>query len=189
MSKLVKQLIADELTQRYGGTDSALWIELIGVNGLATNQLRRELRAKQMRLEIVKNSLFKRAVANTPLRALGEALDGPAALVTGGTSLVDVAKVIEEWLPKIKGLKLRGAVIEGEWLDQSRVSGLSRMPTRKDMLARVVSAALSPGGNLAAILIGGGSQVAGCLKSLIEKLEKQAAEAPQEAPQEAPSAA
>ncbi|MBN2447315.1 MAG: 50S ribosomal protein L10 [Phycisphaerae bacterium] len=170
MSKPVKELITNELQSRYAEMDSALWVELIKTGGIETNDLRRDLVAKNMRLEVIKNALFRRAVADGPLSKLAEQLVGPAALVTGGDSLVDVAKTIEGWLPKLKGLKLRGAVLEGEYFDESRVEGLAKMPSKADLQARIIGMALSPGANIAGVLVSSGG-VAGCIKALIEKLE------------------
>ncbi len=171
MSRLVKDMIAKELRSRYGQLDSALWLEVIGVDGIITNQLRGELRAKQMHLEVVKNSLFRRAIGDGPLKPLADALNGPAAIATGGDSLIDVAKLIGEWLPKAKGIKLKGAVLEGEWLDEARVAGLSKMPTKRDLQAKVAAIILSPGADLASAINSGGANIAGCLKALIGKLE------------------
>lgn len=171
MSKLVKDMITKELQLRYAQLNSALWLEVIGVDGVATNKLRGELRARQMRIEVVKNSLFKRAIGDGPLKPLADALGGPAAIVTGGDSLIDVAKLIEEWLPKAKGLKLKGAVLEGEWLDESRVVGLSKMPTKRDLQAKVAAIILSPGANVAGAIDSVGGRLAGALKTLVEQLE------------------
>ena len=172
MSKLIKDMITKELRSRYGEMDSALWLEITGVDGITTNQFRGALRQKQLNLEIVKNSLFKRAIGDGPLKPLAEALSGPTAIVTGGDSLIDVAKLVQEWLPKAKGIKLRGAVLEGEWLDQSRVTGLAKMPTRRDLQAKVAAIILSPGAGVAAMIDSAGAGVAGCLKAFVEKLEK-----------------
>lgn len=172
MSRLIKDMITDELRSRYGELNSALWLEITGVDGITTNRLRGALRAKQMQLEVIKNSLFKRAIGDGPLKPLADALGGPAAIVTGGDSLIDVAKLIQEWLPKAKGIKLRGAVLEGQWLDESRVAGLSRMPTKRDLQAQVAAIILSPARNVAGAVDSGGANLAACLGSLIEKLEK-----------------
>lgn len=172
MSKLVKGMMEQSLSGRYAQLDSALWVELVGADGLTTNSMRRALRSKNMRIEVVRNALFRRACSSGPLSRLAESLEGPSALVTGGDSLIDVAKVIEEWLPKIAGLKLRGAVLEGEYLDERAVKGLSKMPTKRDVLAQVAGAARSPGAKLAAAINSGGGRIAGCIKALIEKLEK-----------------
>jgi len=172
MSKMIKDLITRELQERYGSLDSALWIEMTGVDGIATNEFRRELRAKQMRLEIVKTSLFRRAVADQPLATLARHFAGPVALITCRESVIDAAKVIEGWLPKIKGLRLRGALLEGQYLDEKAVGGLSKMPTKRDLQARLVSVIRAPGANLAAAILAGRAGVAGCLKALADKLEE-----------------
>ncbi|MBU0641053.1 MAG: 50S ribosomal protein L10 [Planctomycetes bacterium] len=173
MSKLVKELVTDELRTRYAELNSALWVELVGADGNTTNEFRGELRERQMCLEIVKNSLFRRACGDGPLARLAGAMSGPSALLTGGESLIDVAKLVEEWMKRIKGLRMRGAVLEGEYLDEARVGQLSKMPTKEDLQARLASLALAPGGNLLAAILSGGGSIAGCLKTLIEKLEKE----------------
>ncbi len=180
MSKLVKDLITKELRSRYGKLDSAIWVELIGIDGITTNQFRRELREKKLRLEVIRNALFRRAVGDGPLSRLAEALDGPAALITGGDSAIEAAKFIEQWLPRLKGMRLRGAVLDGEYLDEHAVGGLSRMPTKRDIQARLAGVILSPGATLSSVILAGGRNITGGLKALIEKLEKEpaAAEAP-----------
>jgi large subunit ribosomal protein L10 len=173
MSKPIKEMIARDLESRYATQGNAVWIELVGVDGITTNNFRRELRARHMRLEVVKTSLLKRACRGGPMARLADALEGPAALVTGGESAIAVAKVIEEWLPKLpKNLRVRGAVLEGEYLDEARAKDLAKMPSKQDLQGQVVRAMLSPGGNVVAAMLSGGSNVAGLLKALIEKLEK-----------------
>lgn len=172
MSKLIKDLMTRELKSRYGELEAALWVDLTGTDGVTTNQLRRELRANNMRAEIVKNSLFRRACADAPLKPLADVLDGPAMLLTGGDSLIDIAKLLDEWKPKLPSLKLRGAVMEGEYYDEQRVAGLAQMPTKADLHARIAGILCAPGANLAAAMLAGGGAIAACLKTLIEKLEK-----------------
>lgn len=179
MSKLVKELITKELTARYGTTTDAVWIEMLGVGGVQTNEFRRSLRSKQMRLEIVKTALLRRACASGPMAKLADQLTGPAALVTGGSSAIDVAKLLDEWAPKFPKksvFRMRAALLEGELIDESQVKDLSKMPSRRDLQGRVASMLLSPGGKLVSALLSPGGNIAGCVKALIEKLEK--AEAP-----------
>lgn len=172
MSKPVKNLMTKELQGRYAGLDSAVWVDVVGIDGLSTNELRRSLHARKMRLEVVKTALFRRAVAGTPMARLGDAVSGPVGLITGGDSPIEVAKLLEEWAPKLKTLKLRGALLEGEYISEAQVGQLSKMPTKRDMQGRVASCARAPGANLAGAIKSGGGKVAGCLKALIEKLEK-----------------
>lgn len=172
MSKLVKSLITDELQSRYTQMDSALWVEILGVDGITTNDFRRALHKKAMKLEVVKNALLRRACGEGPLAPLAKTLAGPAALITGGESVIEAAKVVEEWQPKMKGLRLRGALLEGQLIDEKMVQGLAKMPTKRDLQGQVAAAARSPGAKLASAILAPGGAIASCLKSLMEKLEK-----------------
>ena len=94
MSKPVKDLMTEALRSRYEGVQDACVVNLTGLDVARTQRLRRELRSKSMRLEVVKNSLARRAFAGGPLEPLGKSLAGPCALVTGGDSVIDVAKAL-----------------------------------------------------------------------------------------------
>ncbi len=172
MSKIVKSLITQTLEQRYQGVDNAVWVELTKADGITTTEFRRQLRARHMRLEIVKTALFRRATKDRPLSRLADRMSGPAALITGGESPQAIAKHLNEWLQKLPGLKLRGALIEGELIDESRVSELAKLPTRREIQGRVAGAVRSPGAKLSAAIRSGGARVAACIKTIAEKLEK-----------------
>lgn len=172
MSKTIKQLITDQLKSRYGALENAVWVEFVGVDGTTSNEFRRSLRSKNMRMQMVKTALFRRAVTGSKLEKLGGAATGSVSIITGGESATEAAKVIEEWLPRIKGMKLRAAVLEGEFISESMVSGLAKMPGKRDLQAQILSIAMSPGSKLLSAVNSGGGRILGCVKSLIEKLEK-----------------
>jgi len=139
MSKPVKEMVTRDLTARFAHETNAVWVELVGVDGITTNDFRRALRGKHMRLEVVKTALLKRACAGGPLAKLTDRVGGPVALITGGESAVTVAKLLDDWLPKLQPrLRVRGALLDGEYLDEAACKDLARMPTRADLLGRVV---------------------------------------------------
>jgi large subunit ribosomal protein L10 len=173
MSKLVKQLITKDLVDRYSEKDNAVWIELVGVDGNTTNAFRRDLRKNEMRMEIVKTSLFRQACADTALAPLANELEGPAAILTGGDSAIEVAKLLDDWAPKFpkESLRLRGALLDGELINEAQVQTLSKMETKGDLQAKLVLITLSPGKNVAGAMLAPGRNIAGCLKAMIGKLE------------------
>ena len=171
MSKLVKGMITEVLNSRYSELDSALLVEFVGVDGHTSNEFRGELRKQNIRLEIVKNSLVRRAIGEGALAPLNTDLKGPSALLTGGDSLIDIAKLVDDWKDKIEGLKLKAAVLEGEYLDNERVVSLHKMASKADLQAKIAGALMGPGRKLAGAINGPGAAIAGCLKAMIEKLE------------------
>ena len=171
MSKRVKDLVTEELRSRYEGVDSVLLVDPTGIDANTNNAMRGDLRSKSVRLEVIKNSLARRAFAGGALEPLASLLEGPNALVTGGDSIVDAAKVVADWGKKIGLLNIRGAVVEGEVLGAGEASELAKMPGRRELHQQVVGLALSPGARVAAALTGAGAVIAGCVEAMIDKAE------------------
>lgn len=168
MSKAVKTLITSELKERYSGVDSACVVDLAGMNVQEQEQLRKRLREKSARLEVVKNSLAQRAFQGSPLEPLGDALEGPCALVVASDSLIEAAKVLVEAAREFANLTLKQAIVEGD-PDLLTVQDLSKMSSRTELVGEVAILITSPLRNVAGCLGSPASKVAGCLKAMIEK--------------------
>ncbi len=177
MSKPVKDMIIRELSARFAGVSSACVVDLTGIDAMATHKLRGGLRAKGIRLQVVKNRMARRAFSGGPLQPVGDVLDGPCALATGGDSIVDVAKTLVQLAKDFPALKLRTAVVDGD-KDLVDVNTLAKWKSRKETLAEIAMLLSSPGRRIAGCLAGPGGRIAGCLKAMIEKAEKDVPEAP-----------
>jgi large subunit ribosomal protein L10 len=172
MSKKVKGFIQQEYAKHYEDVSECMVVSLRGLSGVENNELRGDLLAKDIHLNVVKNSLARRAFAELGQGGIGEILTGPCAIAFGGDSIVDVAKVMVEWSKKFEALEIKGGYLEEKVLDAQAAEALSKMPNRRELQATVVAQALAPGGNISGALLGPAGRIAGCLKSLIEKLEE-----------------
>lgn len=180
MSKPVKDIISREYRSRYGDLSSACVVSVIGLDAIATNRLRGELRQKNVRLQVVQNSLARRAFAGTALAPLSESLAGPCALVTGGDSVIDLAKLLVSLKKTYPQIELKQGMLDGD-PDLVDVERLAQMKSRAELLSDIAMLLASPGRRLAGCLAGPGGRIAGCLKAIVEKSPAEA-EAPAEAP-------
>ena len=73
MSKPVKDMITNEYKARYGELSNACLVSVIRLDAISTNRLRGELQEKDLRLQVIKNSLARRAFADCPLAPLKSA--------------------------------------------------------------------------------------------------------------------
>jgi large subunit ribosomal protein L10 len=168
MSKPLKKMLSEDLRVRYAEVDSACVVDLTGLDVLKTRQMRQDLTRKGMRMRVVKNSTARLAFTGSPLEPLARALQGPCALVTGGTSIVDVAKVLVHWSKEFPKLGLKQAIAEGD-PDLLGVEQLSKMKGRREMIGEVAMLVSSPGRALAGCLASPQGKLAGCLKTLAER--------------------
>jgi len=175
MSYFVKKLVQNEYEEAFDGVNEFVVVETKGISGNDNNMLRGELKKKGIRMTVVKNSIMRLALQKLEMENASCIFEaGPCTVVYGGDSVVDVAKEIMDWGKKVKAIKPKGAFVDGMVMDNEGVKDLSKMPTRAELQSQVVQIVLTPGSNVAGALTGPGGVIAGCLKSLIEKLEEAA---------------
>jgi large subunit ribosomal protein L10 len=177
MSKYVKELIQGELEQRVtdGDVKEFIVFNLMGVPGVENNVMRGELKEKGVEMFVVKNSLFKRALRSKDMESACDLFSGPCAVAYGGDSIVDAAKELLVWSKKVKAINLKGAFLDGTVLDGKAANELAKMPTRRELHAQIAACAMSPASQIVGALVGPSSKIAGCVKTVIENAEKDAA--------------
>lgn len=175
MSYLVKNLVQKEYEKAFSDVREFVVLDMTGVGGVDNNILRGELKKKGIKMTVVKNSLMCLALKDLGMdTACSVFAAGPCTVVHGGDSVVDVAKEVVDWAKKIKEIKPKGAYVDGTVMAGEGVKALSKMPTRVELQGQVAQIALTPGANIAGALVGPGGVIAGCIKSLVEKLEEAA---------------
>jgi ribosomal protein L10 len=166
MSKFVKDAITHDLRNRLAGVNDCLLVSVSGMDANRSHKLRMALRAKRINLLVVKNSLAARAVEGTSLAPAFHGLTGPAAIVWGGTDLVDVAKEITRLSAdkQFEKLQARGGVMDGAPLTAAEVEQVSKWPSRDEQLAMLIGQILAPGARLVAQLTAAGAALASQIK-------------------------
>jgi large subunit ribosomal protein L10 len=173
MSKPLKDLMTETFKRDYVGVRDACVVDLTGLDVAGTGKLRNTLRSKSMSIRVVKNSLARRAFKGGPLEPLGDALTGPCALVTGGASVIDVAKALVELAKELGKVGLKQAIIDGD-PSLLTVEEASRLKGKREIMGELAMLISSPGRAIAGCLRSPGGKIAGCLKTLADRPDGEA---------------
>ena len=112
MSRRVKQLLSRGFRSNFEDALGALIVDLTGLDAIATHELRGELKAKSIRLQVIRNRLAKRAFAGHSLEPLAKHFVGPCALAIG-ESTVDVAREFAQLAKKYPAIEVKHGLVEG----------------------------------------------------------------------------
>jgi large subunit ribosomal protein L10 len=166
MSKQIKQLEMDTLKKTFQDVHDLVALSIDRLNCNLDNQLRSTLRKKNIRLQVVKNSLARRVFDELGMKT-ESFWTGSTVLAWGGTSLAELSKELESLVKKNdKVLKVKAAVSEGQEID---FQVALKMPTRAEAIGRVVSLALAPASRLISQILAPAAGIAGQIKTLSER--------------------
>ena len=172
MSKLVKNLLAKDLSNRLDGIEDCVLANVIGMDANSTSALRKRLREKGIGMMVVKNSLAQRATEGTSLAAAFEGVGGTNAVLWGAEDFVSLVKEATELNKDEEDFEVfetRGGAMDGVQLTPERVLEISKWPSRAEQLSMLVGQILGPGGQLSAQLKGPAGQLASQVKQVEEK--------------------
>ncbi len=138
-----KQSIVDELHAAWSESNSAVVAQYSGLNVSAMSDLRGRLHTAGVSLRIVKNTLARRAAEGTDLKVAEEFFTGPVAIAYG-TDPVGMAKAISDFAKQNEALEIRGGVLEGKVIDAAGIKALASLPSRDELLAKMLGSMQSP---------------------------------------------
>jgi large subunit ribosomal protein L10 len=179
MSKLIKNMLTDDLKTRLADVGEAIVVSLGTLDAQRTTELRQALRKKKIHLKMVKNSLARRATAGTPLAPAFETTEGMLAVAWGGEDVVDLAKELDRLsgVKEFQGFECRGGALDGARLDANDVKQVAKWPTRAEQLSILSGQIISLASTLAGQIVSAGGTLAGQIASRVEDLEKEGGDA------------
>jgi large subunit ribosomal protein L7/L12 len=147
MKKTDKSEVVSALHERFARARIAIVSECAGMPVNQVNDLRKKLRQAQAHMHVVKNTLAIRALGNTPLVPLQPFFKGQSVLVIGYDDPVLPTKVVRDFIKAEKcekNLQVKGAMLDGEELDPTRLSAVADLPSKSELLAMLLSAFQGP---------------------------------------------
>lgn len=127
-----KQVVIDEIKEKFANAKSIVLFDPRGLKVSEVTELRRNLRESGSDYKVYKNTLAKRAIADSGLE-LDSYLEGPTAISFSSDELAPV-KIISEFAKNHEALELKAGVVEGKVANVEKLNSYAAIPSREGLL-------------------------------------------------------
>ena len=143
MNATEKKSNIDSLKTRLASAQSLILADFRGLTVESDNKLRREFRAVGCEYQVVKNTLFGKAVKGTAMEVLETLLAGPTAIAYSTEDPSAPAKVATKVAKTESKFVIKGGYIDGKLLDKTGVEQLSTLPGKDEARATLLATLLA----------------------------------------------
>lgn len=180
MAKIeLKQPVVEEISANIKDAQSVVLVDYRGLTVEQDTRLRRELREAGITYKVYKNTMMNFAFKGTDFEALAPYLEGPSAVAISTDDATAPARILSKFAKEAAKLEIKGGVVEGIAYDASGIADIAKIPSREELLSKLLGSMQSPITNFARVM-----------NQLAEKGGASACDAPEaeEAPAEAAEA-
>ena len=142
----------EDLEKRLRSSSVVILTDYRGLTVGEIGALRGRLREAALEYRVAKNTLLSLAAERAGISGLTPFLVGPTAVVFGRDDPGLPARLLQDFIRQYRKLEIKGGVVAGEPLDARAVQALAALPSRAELLARVVWTIQAPLWGLVTVL-------------------------------------
>ena len=184
MAKIeIKKPIVEEISAAIKDAQSVVLVDYRGLTVAQDTELRKQLREAGITYKVYKNTMMNFAFKGTDFESLAPFLDGPSAVAISTTDATAPARVLAKFAQTANKLEIKAGVVEGTLYDAEGMKVISAIPSREELLSKLLGSIQSPIANFARCMnqLAEKGGAAGCPAPAAEAVAEEAAPA-EEAP-------
>ena len=169
-----KEQAVSQLNAQFTAAAASYLVDYQGCSCAELTQLRSDLRPTGAKFAVVKNTLAKRAVAETSAAGLEEVLQGPTAVVWSESDPVTPAKILTKFAKDKESFSIKAGVVDGRVVDLAEIETLAKLPSREELFAKLLAVINAPATQLLQVMnapAGNLARLLGAWKGELEKKE------------------
>lgn len=145
ITKEKKREVVATLVEKISQATSLYFVDFTGMSVAMDYKFRGELKGKDVTIQVAKNTLILRALAEVGGYEVQESqLFGQTALIFGASDPIAPAKIIKQFFDKGQKPALKLAIIEGQMYDGSQLKQVAELPTREELISQIIGSVHAP---------------------------------------------
>ena len=148
----LKQPVVQEISENVKDAQSVVVVDYRGLTVAEDTQLRRELREAGVTYKVYKNTMMNFAFKDTDFESLSDVLEGPSAIAISKEDATAPARVLAKFAKNAPALEIKAGVVEGTYYDADGMKAIASVPSREELLSKLLGSIQSPIVNFARVL-------------------------------------
>lgn len=148
-----KKVVVEEIASKMREAKSFVLFDYVGINVEQATQMRKSFRENGVDCKVYKNTLIKLAAKECGYDdKVNDVLSGSTAIAFGMNDPVAPAKVAAKYVEEFKKMELKAGVVDGEFYDKAMVEKLATIPSKEELIAKMLGSMMAPLSGLARVL-------------------------------------
>lgn len=170
----LKKKVVENVSEKIKNSKSVVFVNYKGLTVSEDTELRNEFRKVNVEYKVLKNTLVRKAFNEMGVTSFDADLNGPTA-VAFGSDETGAAKVIVDAVKKYGDkLAVKSAYVDGAYIDVNGVKALAAMPSKEQLIAKMLGSMQSPVSKFAGVLSATLRSVVLALNAVAEKKAQEA---------------
>ena len=148
----LKQPVVQEISENVKDAQSVVVVDYRGLTVAEDTQLRRQLREAGVTYKVYKNTMMNFAFKDTDFESLSDVLEGPSAIAISKDDATAPARVLSKFAKEAPALEIKAGVVEGTYYDADGMKAIASVPSREELLSKLLGSIQSPIANFARVL-------------------------------------
>ena len=159
---LEKQQYVAELKEKLTNSAAGVLVDYKGITVADDTKLRKELREAGVEYRVVKNTMLRLALKDTPYEEISNVLENTTALALSHEDPIIAAKIICKYIESSKSYAVKAGFADGKPMDKAGVETLAKLPNKEGLISMLLS-----------VLTGNLRGLAVAIKAIGEKKEEE----------------
>ncbi|MBR6384373.1 MAG: 50S ribosomal protein L10 [Lachnospiraceae bacterium] len=153
MAKIeLKKPIIEEIQSSIKDAKSVVVVDYRGLTVEQDTRLRKTLRENNITYKVYKNTMINFAIQGTEFEGLAPYLEGPTAIAISTEDATAPARAICKFAKEAPKLEVKAGIVEGTAYDAKGIAQIASVPSKEELLAKLLGSMKSPISNLARVL-------------------------------------
>ena len=150
-----KEQIIENLAEKLAKFKSLVFTDYKGLTVKEASEIKKLCKKENTEYIVAKKTLIQLALEKTGLKDVDvKSLEGNVALIIGFEDEVAPAKIAASYAKGHKNLQMLGGIMENKFIDLEQVTALSKIPSKIELLAKLVGSINSPVSGFVNVLAG-----------------------------------